>query len=126
MFVYPKHLLHYQLREAEGVCPLVSLPSTQEKYTLFLDRLDGDEIVVLDNYFYDVQYQKAIKEKGCSLVCIDDRKGQQFYTDVIINHVIGISESDMITLKTCKIVIGYRLCIIEKVFYVGYAAACYL
>ena len=68
----------YQLKEAEGVCPLVSLPSTQEKYTLFLDRLDGDEIVVLDNYFYDVQYQKAIKEKGCSLVCIDDGRDNNF------------------------------------------------
>ena len=106
----------YQLKEAEGVCPLVSLPSTQEKYTLFLDRLDGDEIVVLDNYFHDVQYQKAIKEKGCSLVCIDDRKGQQFYTDVIINHVIGISESDMITLKPARLLLGTDYALLRKCF----------
>ena len=59
---------------------------------------------------------KAIKEKGCSLVCIDDRKGQQFYTDVIINHVIGISESDMITLKPARLLLGTDYALLRKCF----------
>ena len=60
----------YQQREADKVCPLVSLPSDDSKFERFLEYLIGDEIVVLDNYFYTSDYQKQIKDKGCKLVLL--------------------------------------------------------
>ena len=76
----------YQLRECESVCPLVALPDDDSKFDKFLDYLHGDEIVVLDNYFFTSDYQRAIKAKGCQLVCIDDMHDKHYVADVVINH----------------------------------------
>lgn len=82
----------YQVAEAEKVCQLVSLPADESKLDIFLTYLTGDEIVVLDNYFYTTNYQQRIKEKGCKLVCIDDIRDKHFVSDVVINHGIVPAE----------------------------------
>lgn len=79
----------YQKQEAEKVCPLVALPADDSKFGLFLEQLAGDEIVVMDNYFFNSEYQRKVKDKGCKLVCIDDIHDRHFYADVIINHCIN-------------------------------------
>lgn len=76
----------YQKKEAASVCPLVALPATDSRLELFLDMLTGDEIVVLDNYFYTTDYQRKIKEKGCQLVCIDDMHDKHYVADIVVNH----------------------------------------
>lgn len=76
----------YQLRECEAVCPIVALPDDESKFQKFLDYLKGDEIVVLDNYFFTTDYQRAIKAKGCKLVCIDDMHDKHYMADMVINH----------------------------------------
>lgn len=76
----------YQKSEVAKVCELVEVPATEEKFRLFLDMLNGDEIVVLDNYFYDTDYQQKIRAKGCRLVCIDDMHNKHYVADVVINH----------------------------------------
>lgn len=76
----------YQLRECEAVCPIVVLPEDDSKFDKFLEYLQGDEIVVLDNYFFTTDYQRAIKAKGCKLICIDDMHDKHYVADVVINH----------------------------------------
>lgn len=76
----------YQLRESEGICTVVALPNDDSKFDKFLEYLHGDEIVVLDNYFFTTDYQRAIKAKGCQLVCIDDMHDMHYVADVVINH----------------------------------------
>lgn len=106
----------YQKAEVAKVCQLVELPTTDEKFSLFLDMLQGDGIVVLDNYFYDTEYQRAVKAKGCKLVCIDDRKGQQYYADIIINHVIGIVPQDIVNLNHGDLLLGPKYALLRKPF----------
>jgi UDP-2,4-diacetamido-2,4,6-trideoxy-beta-L-altropyranose hydrolase len=60
----------------------------------FLNKLSEDEIVVLDGYEFDTDYQKQIKSKGCKLVCIDDFHNQYFYADLVINHAPGLVKDD--------------------------------
>lgn len=79
----------YQRQEAEKVCPLAALPADDSKFGLFLEQLTGDEIVVLDNYFFTSEYQLQIKQKGCKLVCIDDMHDKHYYADAVINHCIN-------------------------------------
>ena len=76
----------YQRSEAEKVCRLEALPADDSKFQLFLDELKGTEIVVLDNYFFTTDYQKAIKAKGCKLVCIDDLHNKHYVSDAVVNH----------------------------------------
>ena len=82
----------YQREECEKVCPMVELPADDTRFQLFLDGLQGDEIVVLDNYFYTTEYQKAIRSKGCKLVCIDDMHDKHYVADAIVNH--GLATPD--------------------------------
>ena len=79
------HPTAYQIGEMEQVCPYVALRE-ETHFDDFLSRLRGDEIVVLDNYFFTTDYQRAIKEKGCRLVCVDDMHDKHYVADVVINH----------------------------------------
>lgn len=83
----------YQIGEMEKVCKHVALEA-DGKFQSFLDYLKGDEIVVLDNYFYSTDYQKSIKAKGCRLVCIDDLHDRHFVADVVINQAINVIPAD--------------------------------
>ena len=76
----------YQKKEASTVCPLVELPATDSRLELFLDILTGNEIVVLDNYFYTTDYQRKVKGKGSQLVCVDDMHNIHYVADLVINH----------------------------------------
>ena len=75
----------YQIEEMGKVCKYISL-EIDSFFNDFLELLTGDEIVVLDNYFYTTAYQQRIKEKGCCLVCIDDVHDKHYVADVVINH----------------------------------------
>lgn len=57
------------------------------------DILHGDEIVVLDGYWFGELYQKALKSIGIKLIVIDDFANAFFNADIIINQAPGISES---------------------------------
>jgi UDP-2,4-diacetamido-2,4,6-trideoxy-beta-L-altropyranose hydrolase len=83
----------YQIGEMEKVCKYVALEANA-KLQSFLDYLKGDEIVVLDNYFYSTDYQKSIKTKGCKLVCIDDLHDKHFVADIVINQAINVTPAD--------------------------------
>lgn len=60
----------------------------------FFSSLNGNEIVVLDHYELDEEYQKKIKLNGNKLICIDDLHDREFYADLVINPAPGISEKD--------------------------------
>lgn len=82
----------YQIVEMEKVCNYVDL-NEETKFEDFINLLVGDEIVVLDNYFFTTEYQKLIKEKGCKLVCIDDLHNRHFVCDLILNPALLASST---------------------------------
>lgn len=90
---YTQTPTEYQKGEMAAVCPSVELPADESRFDLFLEDLKGDEIVVLDNYFYTTEYQKKIKSKGSKLVCIDDMHDKHYVADAVVNH--GMATSDM-------------------------------
>ena len=105
----------YQQREVEKVCPLIALPSDESKFEKFLEYLSGDEIVVLDNYFFTSEYQSLISEVGCKLVCIDDIPSKHFYADAIINH--GFVNSKMYDVEDySQVFLGPQYALLRKDF----------
>lgn len=84
---YTANPTKYQISQLNKVCEFVSL-NEENKLSEFLSFLSGDEIVILDNYYYDSLYQQKIKAKGCKVVCIDDMHDKRYNCDVIINQVI--------------------------------------
>lgn len=105
----------YQIKECSKVCKLVELPADDTKFKLFLQELNGDEIVVLDNYFYTTDYQREIKDKGCKLVCIDDPHGIHYVCDVLMSHGNGIP-SDFDVEPYTRLCLGTDWAMLRKPF----------
>lgn len=104
----------YQIGEMEKVCAFVPL-NEDSKFDDFLSLLKGDEIVVLDNYFFTTQYMQQIKDKGCKLVCIDDMHNRHYVSDVVINHVLT-DESLFSHEPYTRLCLGMRYALLRKPF----------
>jgi UDP-2,4-diacetamido-2,4,6-trideoxy-beta-L-altropyranose hydrolase/UDP-4-amino-4,6-dideoxy-N-acetyl-beta-L-altrosamine N-acetyltransferase len=107
----------YQIDEIEKVCHhRIDLPNDETHFDIFLNLLKGNEIVVLDNYYFTTGYQKAIKDKGCKLVCIDDLHDKVFYADLIINHAPGINAGDYSAQSYTQFALGPEYALIRQTF----------
>lgn len=105
----------YQISEISAVChESIVLPSNEAHFDVFLSLLQGDEIVVLDNYHFDTKYQQRIKYKGCKLVCIDDLHDKHFVCDAIINHAEGTRKSQYSAERHTVFCLGYRFALLRK------------
>ena len=108
------HPTSYQVSEMEKVCPFI--PLQEETHSAdFLSHLQGDEIVVLDNYFFTTDYQLAIKQKGCRLVCIDDMHDKHYVADVVINH--GQTNPALFDVESyTRLCLGFDWALLRKPF----------
>ena len=98
---------------------LISLPSTNnfiEDLNNFLNHLKGDEIVVLDGYNFESEYQNGIKEKGCKLVVIDDLHSWHQVADFVINHADGASQMDYSAESYTEFYLGLNYILLRKEF----------
>ena len=107
----------YQITEIEKICHgRMDLPEDDSHFEQFLTHLKGNEIVVLDNYYFNTDYQKAIKAKGCKLVCIDDMHDKHYMADVVINHAPGLNEKDFSKENYANLLLGPKYSLVKKVF----------
>ncbi len=107
----------YQCNEVNKVCEeLIELPEDDSHFEKFLELLKGNEIVVLDNYYFDTDYQRKIKYKGCKLVCIDDMHDKHYVADVVINHAEGIKAGTFSTEDYTKLCLGFKYALLRKPF----------
>jgi len=105
----------YQVAEIEKICHgRIDLPEDDSHFEQFLTHLKGGEIVVLDNYYFKTAYQKAIKTKGCKLVCIDDIHDKHYVADVVINHAEGIDKKTYSIEPYTKLLLGYKYALLRK------------
>ena len=111
-----RFLTDYIRTEAGKVCEDIRLPESNEHFEAFLALLSGDEIVVLDNYFFHTAYQQSIKNKGCKLVCIDDIHDKHFVADVVINPAPYVSESDYSIESYTKCLLGTKYALLRTPF----------
>ncbi|MBQ8720811.1 MAG: UDP-2,4-diacetamido-2,4,6-trideoxy-beta-L-altropyranose hydrolase [Paludibacteraceae bacterium] len=106
---------NYQQEEVAKVCKLVELPDNDDRFDLFIDMLCGDEIVVLDNYFYTIDYQCKIKAKGCKLVCIDDFQDKAISCDLLINTSVA-ELTDLPLVNATNKLLGLKWSLLRKEF----------
>lgn len=72
----------------EKYCKVIVLNSTSlsDEIAELEFLLTKDDVVVLDGYDFDENYQKYIKSKAFRLIMIDDKADRHFYADLVINH----------------------------------------
>ena len=112
----------YQTSELKKVCEYIPLEE-ESKFDKFLEYLNGDEIVVLDNYFYSTDYQSLIKNKGCKLVCIDDIHDKHYVADVVINH--ALTDTSLFSIEPyTKLCLGFEYALLRAPFLKPVADTC--
>ena len=110
------YLSEYLKEEILKSCASYVQLSEKNHFNEFLNLLQGNEIVVLDNYFFTTNYQERIKEKGCKLVCIDDLHDRHFVADAVINHIIGIQPAQYSVEKYTKLLLGFEYSLLRSEF----------
>lgn len=78
--------------------------------------LNGKEILVLDGYHFDTQYQNILREKNSKLVFINDIPNLHFTADVIINHTAGIQIDDFSFEPYTKLCLGTNYALVREPF----------
>lgn len=91
---YTQTPTEYQKNELSTVCPYVALPVDDSKFNVFLEQLKGDEIVVLDNYFFTSYYESQLREKGCRVVLIDNLHRRHTCADAVIGFLVGLEDEN--------------------------------
>ena len=98
---------------------VIVLPVTKD-YKLDAENLikqtSASDIIVLDGYFFDADYQLKIKNSGCKLVYIDDLISWHQYADVIINHAEGIDESRYLKEEYTHLYLGLKYAMLRNSF----------
>jgi len=103
-------------RHCESVIEMNGNISYKDEVRKWCDKLSGEEIIVLDGYHYDTDYQEEIKKKGCKLVCIDDIHAYHFMADAIINHAPGIEKKQYSYEAYTKLYLGTNFLLLQQIF----------
>ncbi len=106
----------YQISELSSVCPFVVLPADDSKFNLFLEQLKGDEIVVLDNYFFTSEYESQIREKGCKVVLIDNLHRRHTCADAVLGFLVGLEEKEYSTELYTRLYLGPSYTLLRRPF----------
>lgn len=106
----------YQKAELSKVCRYVELPADDSKFDLFLDALDGNEIVVLDNYFFTCEHESQIRKKGCKVVLIDNLHKRHTCADAVIGFLMGLSKDVFSAEPYTKLCLGAGYTLLRRPF----------
>ena len=82
----------------------------------FLNRLTGGEIVVVDHYKLNSEFQQEIKANGNFLVFIDDIPRGRYFADLIINNAPGIEPSRYDALDFTHFALGLDYALLRPQF----------
>ncbi len=104
----------YQIEEMGKVCDYIAL-TEETKFEDFINLLNGDEIVVLDNYFFTTEYQRTIMGIGCKLVCVDDLHNSHFVSNAVLNPAL-LSTSEYDVEPYTKLCLGLEYALLRKPF----------
>ena len=122
MLKYDFHLTFATREPTESIkeqilqdCDEIIVLDNDKHLQQLINMLTGNEIVVLDNYFFTTEYQRQIKAKGAKLVCIDDMHDKHYVADVVINH--GISDPSKFSIEPyTKLCLGLEWALLRKPF----------
>ncbi|KAA0991312.1 UDP-2,4-diacetamido-2,4,6-trideoxy-beta-L-altropyranose hydrolase [Dyadobacter aurulentus] len=78
--------------------------------------LSPTDLVVIDSYELESDYQKSIKLIGCGLICIDDLHEKTTYADLILNHTPGVSPSEYSAQSYTQYALGPKYALIRPAF----------
>lgn len=110
----------FLMEQASAVCDRV-ICLTDNHFDEFLELLKVGDIVVLDNYFFDTDYQRRIRARGCWLVAVDDMHDKHYVADVLINHVLTDAKKFSVEPYT-RLCLGLDWSLVRREFFAPLSA----
>jgi UDP-2,4-diacetamido-2,4,6-trideoxy-beta-L-altropyranose hydrolase len=116
-----QHTDDFLKAQIKEVCDeLIEIPVTKdllkESERLSTKVIRSDDIVVLDGYNFNTDYQRQIKRSCFKLVSIDDIYKTHFLSDAVINHGEGIDESKYSVERYTRLYLGSAYAILRRPF----------
>lgn len=108
-----------KIKKLIGVhCKLIQLMSRnlKEEAIELSAIINKEDILVLDGYYFDSEYQQSIKLKINKLVMIDDKADHHYYAELIINHGDALIQNKYSKEKYSKVLAGFTYALIRKEF----------
>lgn len=99
---------------------IIHLPVTNDylaEAVYLSERLNKDNILVLDGYLFDTDYQRIIKQKVQKLVCIDDIAAYHYVADVVINHSPAAKELNYSAEPYTRFYLGHKYLLLRRPFF---------
>lgn len=90
--------------------------TANEPEWLFLNYSPEKYIMIADGYHFNSLYQKQIKEKGFSLIYIDDLAEEHMFADIVINHSPHIQEKHYLKESYTKLALGTQYAMLRPLF----------
>lgn len=98
---------------------IIEIPTTynyDQDFINFSEHVDSESIIVLDGYCFDTNYQIKCKKIAYKVIFIDDQNDQHFYSDAVINHILGMNKKDFSKENYTKLYLGTDYAILRKSF----------
>ena len=117
-----QNVSEYLINEIGGVgAHYIVIPQTQNYLTeariISEKYIKKEDIVVIDGYQFELEYQKTIKDSGCKIVYIDDFSDKYYVCDALINNIPGFSKQSFKKANYTKLYLGTDYALLRKEFF---------
>jgi len=102
-----------QVKEAISAAGLKVL---ELKSQFDIQHAHGYDAVVLDGYWFDNTYVKQLKKLRKKVIQIDDLAGNEFFSDVVINHAVGADYSTSVFHNQTRLLTGSKYALLREEF----------
>jgi len=93
------------------------IPDEVNELNWLSENVNHKNIVVLDGYSFNEAYQAILKRNGYRLVYIDDLVDGNQKADIVINHALGLKETDYKTASYTKLALGIKYVLLRNLFF---------
>lgn len=120
IFFFSKNIPKYIKNDLNRInVKVISLPSmSQRDECLYIyNRLENFNLIIIDGYHFNSNYEKFFYERKKKVITIDDIFNRKFSSHVIINHAPLVFKKNYKNLTNSKLFLGLDYKIIQKCFY---------
>jgi spore coat polysaccharide biosynthesis predicted glycosyltransferase SpsG len=126
--MFPDYRRHFVVKELHpklkvefmkyfDFCYELGSPENFDEQNWWQQELTGNEMVILDGYKFDTEYQAKLKKMCSRLICVDDIHAYHFCADAVLNHAGGLSSSIYDKEPYTKLFLGPSYAIVRSIFW---------
>lgn len=107
--------MNESLPACKDICDQLNIRLQQGSFHELVSMVDQYTVIVTDDYSCTTELQKELKQKGCTLISVDDIHQFHFVSDIVINH--GTINPSLYSVETyTQLLLGPEYAILKPDF----------